>query len=173
MCYISLRYRNIIYISIYQAGEKLNYLMINHGAITSNLDIYMFTKELKRLLEVQLTNFAYFQFYKSYKSVTWQRRSWIARAKSYRSILCFVSSLLSYKSVNYTVWKFRPLIMKIFKTECLLHSQLPNTHPCWSAAQEFCSNPFLWVVISEKNLQQTHFQLFCQHLALFLSNKVL
>ena len=24
-----------------------------------------------------------------------------------------------------------------------------------------------------ENLQQTHFQLFCQHLALFLSNKVL
>ena len=78
-------------------------------------------------------------------------------------------SLLSYKFVNYTVCKFRPLIMKIFKTECLLHSQLPNTHVCWSAAQEFARIRSHF----KENLQQTHFQLFCRHLALFLSNKVL
>ena len=40
--------------------------------------------------------------------------------------------------------------MKIFKTECLLNSKLPNTHACSSPAQEFCPNPFLWVILSEK-----------------------
>ena len=40
--------------------------------------------------------------------------------------------------------------MKIFKTECLLNSKLPNTHACSSATQEFCPNPLLWTVLSEK-----------------------
>ena len=38
--------------------------------------------------------------------------------------------------------------MKIFKTECLLNAQLPNTHACSSTAQEFCLNLLLWVVNS-------------------------
>ena len=50
--------------------------------------------------------------------------------------------------------------MKIFKTECLLHSQLPNTHVCLSAAQEFCPNPFLWVVISKKTCNKLIFSCF-------------
>ena len=69
-------------------------------------------------------------FFSSIKAVSLELGRGVARAKSYRSILCFVSSLLSYKFVNYTVRKFRPLIMKIFKTECFLHSQLLNTHAC-------------------------------------------
>ena len=71
-------------------------------------------------------------------------------SQSYRTILIQRLVLLSYRLVNYTVWKFRPLIMKIFKTECLLNSKLPNTHACLSAVQDFCPNPLLWVVISEK-----------------------
>ena len=51
--------------------------------------------------------------------------------------------------------------MKIFKTECLLYSQLPNIHACSSAAEEFCPNPLLWVVISEKTCKKLIFQLFC------------
>ena len=47
--------------------------------------------------------------------------------------------------------------MKIFKTECLLNSKLPNTHACSLPAQEFCPNPFLWVVHFRENLQQTYF----------------
>ena len=58
--------------------------------------------------------------------------------------------LARYRLVNYTVWKFMPLIMKIFKTECLLNSKLPNTHVCLSTTQDFCPNPLLWVVISRK-----------------------
>ena len=42
--------------------------------------------------------------------------------------------------------------MKIFKTECLLNAQLPNTHACSSTAQEFCLNPFLWVKSIERKL---------------------
>ena len=68
--------------------------------------------------------------------------------------------LLSYRLVNYTVWKFRSLIMKIFKTECLLNSKLPNTHACSSATQEFCPNPLLWVVISEKTCNKLIFSCF-------------
>ena len=56
-------------------------------------------------------------------------------------IQCLV--LQTYKLVSYTVWKFRPSIMKIFKIECLLNAQLPNTHACSSTAQEFCLNPLL------------------------------
>ena len=45
-------------------------------------------------------------FFSSIKAVSLQLGRGIAKtahAKSYRSILCFVSSLLSYKFVNYTV----------------------------------------------------------------------
>ena len=63
--------------------------------------------------------------------------------------------------------------MKIFKTECSLNSQLPTTHACSSAIKEFCLNLLLWVVISEKTCNKLIFLLFCRHLALFLSNKVL
>ena len=74
--------------------------------------------------------------------------------------LCFAFSLLSYKFVNYTVLKLRPLITKIFETECLLNSQLPKTHGCLSAAQEFCPNPLLWVVILEKTCNKLIFSCF-------------
>ena len=47
--------------------------------------------------------------------------------------------------------------MKIFKTECLFNSELPNTHACSLPEQEFCPNPLLWVVISEKTCKQTYF----------------
>ena len=40
--------------------------------------------------------------------------------------------------------------MNIFRTECLLNAQLPNTHACSSATREVCPNPLLWVVISQK-----------------------
>ena len=50
--------------------------------------------------------------------------------------------------------------MKIFKTECLLNTQLPNTHACSSATQEFCPNPLLLVVMSEKTYNKLIFSCF-------------
>ena len=70
---------------------------------------------------------------------------------------CYVIRL-----VNYTVWQFRSLIMKIFKTECLLNAQLPNTHACSSATQAFCPNPLLWVVTSEKTCNKLIFDCFAR-----------
>ena len=50
--------------------------------------------------------------------------------------------------------------MKIFKTECLLNAQLPNTHACSSTAQEFCLNPLFWVVNWEKTCNKLIFSCF-------------
>ena len=46
--------------------------------------------------------------------------------------------------------------MKIFKTKCLLSSQLPNTHACSSAAQDLAESSPLGSHFRE-NFQQTHF----------------
>ena len=82
------------------------------------------------------------------------------------------SSLLSYKFVNYTVCKFRPLIMKIFKTEFLLNAQLLNTCLFISNTRVLSESASLASHVRE-NLQQAHFQLFCQHLDLFFSNSLI
>ena len=63
--------------------------------------------------------------------------------------------------------------MNIFKVECLLNSKLPNTHACSSVAQEYCPNPLLWVVISEKTCNKLIFQLFYQYLALSLQQSLI
>ena len=81
-------------------------------------------------------------------------------SQSYRTILIQRLVLLSYRLVSYTVWKFRPLIMKIFKTECLLNSKLPSTHACSSATQEFSPSPLVWVAISEKTCNKLIFNCF-------------
>ena len=47
--------------------------------------------------------------------------------------------------------------MKIFETECLLNSQLRNTHACSSAAQEFFTESSPLGSHFRENLQQTHF----------------
>ena len=48
--------------------------------------------------------------------------------------------------------------MKIFKTECLVNSQLPNTYACPSAAQKLSEYASLGSHFRE-NLQQTHFSI--------------
>ena len=66
--------------------------MINHVAITRNVDMNIYAHE-RALKIVESIVDKICLFFSSIK----------ARAKLYRSILCFVSSLLSYKFVNYTV----------------------------------------------------------------------
>ena len=95
----------------------------------------------------------YSRYVLKWKAENWRQYQEQVCSQLYRTVNDFDSALglaKLYRLVNYTVRKFRPLIIKIFKTECLLNSKLPNTHACSSATQEFCPNPLPWVVISEK-----------------------